>query len=611
MDRIEKEKKNIKTFNISRSNILINILKKNNFIEKTSGKVDFSYNFNHKNIESKINVISKVITNKFDNKKNLYLEMKKNGISKYHPRTIVNIKDFINNNEENNKTYYLKNIYLSGGKDIHLIRTKEDILKLNLSNYNNWILQEEVNDLYLIDNKKVTYRVYLVISDKKEFFLYKEGLGIINTKEFEKDSLDYDVKVNHKKSSYVKLSDNKNYNFIIKKIRDICYLSLYPFLYEKEINKNNFIILGIDFLVTNKLDLFLIEINAYPQLSILNNKINYQIKYEMLNNFLKLIVFPKIFKIDRKTDNWIICNPIYHTNNSQKQLEINLKKYLFLKELDYNSNLKKIICLRYYQKECNCYNEKIEDSYRYMNKKFLYIFGTKYKLSKLLKEFNLLSNYPKTYFSIKDLKNKKQNEDYFLKYVCNDAQTGIFTGTTKFLEDIIDSIKKNGYVVINGIKYNIPNNSKYIIQEPLENPLMINNNRVTFGCWFVLINKKYYIYKKTTEIALEDNKIKHRINLHYNRLRDENIKNYNIILKNIIDVSKIFLEKLILKMNEYNISKNEICLGRIDFMVNNEYKPYILEVNNCTIDLRGRESFKDYDYSNFLVKNILIQEIFK
>ena len=93
--------------------------------------------------------------------------------------------------------------------------------------------------------------------------------------------------------------------------------------------------------------------------------------------------------------------------------------------------------------------------------------------------------------------------------------------------------------------------------------------------WFVLTKDFYYIYDKTTELAVENNKNNNRIDLHYNVLKDKDIKDHGVILKNIISVGKEFLDKLLVKMKEYDIKSNEISLCRIDFIVDKNYKPFI------------------------------------
>ena len=129
--------------------------------------------------------------------------------------------------------------------------------------------------------------------------------------------------------------------------------------------------------------------------------------------------------------------------------------------------------------------------------------------------------------------------------------------------------------------------------------------------WFVLIKDFYYIYEKSTELAMENNKDSNSIYLNYDKIKDEDIKDHKIILKNILKVAKTFLDKLLKKMKQFDIKLNEVSLCRIDFMVDENYKPYILEINNVSIDLRGRESLKDFNYCKYLVDNILIDFLFK
>ena len=111
-------------------------------------------------------------------------------------------------------------------------------------------------------------------------------------------------------------------------------------------------------------------------------------------------------------------------------------------------------------------------------------------------------------------------------------------------------------------------------------------------------------------MAVEENHDPNRINLHYNRINDSDILDHDQILKNIIKVANIFLTKIVAEMPKYNIKSNEIALGRIDFMVTREKIPIILEVNNVSIDLRGRESLKDFNYCKYLTENILIKLLY-
>ena len=245
----------MKSFYLNRSNILKDILLNKNFKFEKNNKLDFSYDCEDKT-ESFIGVIPKNITNKLDNKKTLYIESIKYNTHIYQPNTIVDINNIDINDK---KIYYLKNIYSSGGNNIFLVKDKKNLNDYNLNNTEHWILQEEVNDLLLYNGKKVTYRIYVVITDNFEFYLYKEALGIVHSKKFDEKSLDKDIKIDHNNCNYIKLSDNKNYEKIIKKIKDICYLTLRPFFLNKNI-KNKYIILGIDFLlVFFPFDLFIIS----------------------------------------------------------------------------------------------------------------------------------------------------------------------------------------------------------------------------------------------------------------------------------------------------------------------------------------------------------------
>jgi hypothetical protein len=145
----------------------------------------------------------------------------------------------------------------------------------------------------------------------------------------------------------------------------------------------------------------------------------------------------------------------------------------------------------------------------------------------------------------------------------------------------------------------------YIIQEPIDNCLKYDTNkRIIFGLWFIISPESYYIYDKTTEIAVDETD-KHKIKMQYNLLNDADIKDHNIILRNILNVGDMFLKNMLsfFANNNANMNKNQFSLCRMDFLIEQDtYKPYILEVN-YNIDLNGRESYKDLLLCEFMVKD--------
>ena len=113
--------------------------------------------------------------------------------------------------------------------------------------------------------------------------------------------------------------------------------------------------MGIDFVIDQDKKPYLIEINSYPDLFWRDDKTNYSIKKQMLEDFLSFFVYPKLDitpKRDAKELNWTLCNPLYHTHDGQYQLMINLENNLFKNgdKIPYDQN-NKLLCLRYWQDE--------------------------------------------------------------------------------------------------------------------------------------------------------------------------------------------------------------------------------------------------------------------
>ena len=246
--------KNNLTFFINRSNILEKLLIDNGFSPEYNYNKNASFSFydilNNKQIESEYSVISRKITNNFDNKKIMYQNIIDSKYDYFLPKTFINIKKW--NNLDTEKVFFLKNIYSSGGKNIHLINNIDDLKKINIGNKNQWIIQEDINNIILYQKKKITFRIYVVVTDKKEFFLYKEGIGVIHGSNYQKNSKDYNTQINHLNKDFIRLSELEYYPKIINQIRDIIFLSLKPFFINVNLTKS-YHILGFDFLIQNKI----------------------------------------------------------------------------------------------------------------------------------------------------------------------------------------------------------------------------------------------------------------------------------------------------------------------------------------------------------------------
>ena len=320
------------------------------------------------------------------------------------------------------------------------------------------------------------------------------------------------------------------------------------------------------------------------------------------NNCLKLNSINNItFKPNKEL---LLCNPLYDIdpNSRKKVIKDTFEENHFKNINKFTVNkFSKIICIN--DISCKCRNKQFNKRYYPVGINILSFISDKLNFHKLLDGFGMLDYHPKTYINL--IPNIKTDKNFFLKIANRDAQRGIFIGKLDYLSKIAP--KSRFFPLINNINLN-----NFIIQESLNNCLEYEKGRrIVFGMWFYFTSEYYYIYDKTTEISV-DKTSDHRIDMTYNLVKDKDIKDHTLILKNMVDVCDNFLKRLLLffKFKNTKINKNQFSLCRMDFLVEKEtYKPYILEIN-FNIDLNGKESFKDKVFCDYIVKNKLMNFLY-
>ena len=197
----------------------------------------------------------------------------------YRPKFILKTHLFNKNNVDkldsivrSKKIWIIKPQNDYGRHGVKIVRNMDDIKEwINRNNkFDNWILQEYVDQPLLLDGKKFHFRIYCLINkngDKIKLYAYKKGF--IYTA-----GSNYNVnEINDK--SHLSGEDNKtrvivfdsNHELFPKiwnKIKNVLKMSVSP-LYDKIIcpnNKHCYKFLGFDILIDENYDLYLAEINA-------------------------------------------------------------------------------------------------------------------------------------------------------------------------------------------------------------------------------------------------------------------------------------------------------------------------------------------------------------
>ena len=214
---------------------------------------------------------------------NLIKELK---LYKYYPKTYDNLSEI--NIIPIDKLFFIKEIYSTGGKGVKCLSGK-DLLNYKINK--NEIIQEGLQNLKLIDNKKFVIRAYIIIFNNN-FYLSKHMFVIVHGKDYDSKSSAYDVQIKHEgyinKASAIKMYPlhETEYSSYIYKIRDA--LKNMKELFKPIINNSNnqFIIIGPDILITNKDEIKFIEFNTLPNLQhtkYINENVNEKMLFDLFN----------------------------------------------------------------------------------------------------------------------------------------------------------------------------------------------------------------------------------------------------------------------------------------------------------------------------------------
>ena len=242
-----------------------------------------------------IKLVPRKISNYISDKKMLGQLIDKYNLNNIFPKTHFDINSALKAYQKNKSMNlaYIKNRYGTGGKQVRCINSS-DIQSVHLSK--DEIIQEEVQNIFLINSRKITIRLYLIIFDKC-LLLSKYAWGMIHGEVYEKNNPNYDIQIKHEgyinKNSKIKMfpleestKANQWFNSSAKKIRESSVL------YEEirlNTNKDNYIILGIDGIPTQKNDVMFIEVNSYPNFYHVE-KINNKVNIPMISSVINLIM---------------------------------------------------------------------------------------------------------------------------------------------------------------------------------------------------------------------------------------------------------------------------------------------------------------------------------
>jgi len=245
-------------------------------------------------VETKIlRLLPRKVTNRYSDKRLLPRIISEKNLSWLAPKTFTTKDEALAYDDGNNGLFFAKSISGTGGQGMFCVRGWE-LAELVLPA--NYILQEGITDLKLIDSKKFTTRIYAVIWNGG-FFLYPEGFVVIHGAAYDPDSTDYSVQIDHRgyhdDSSAVSmdlLSNQPEHDGLLRSLAVSKPAMQELFSYAIACSdENTYVFLGMDLMLTANGDFQLIEVNTAPNF-IHNQLINQNLNVPFFKHGISLML---------------------------------------------------------------------------------------------------------------------------------------------------------------------------------------------------------------------------------------------------------------------------------------------------------------------------------
>ena len=237
-------------------------------------------------------------------------------LNKYIPETFILSDKELPKLDEKNIYILKKNIQRQEGtlitKDIEYINTKA-------ANDGYVVCQELLQNPFLVNERKINMRVYLLIIPNKNMYIYNNGFMYYTPQPFKKNTLDND---NNITTGYVDrqiyidnpLTHQDFYTFLgtdkSKLLKDniLEFFKSFKIIYDpilKKLNNNKqfrFNIFGIDIAPDESLNVKIMELNKAPDLSYKDDR-DANVKLNMVKDMMNLV---GIFETIGDSDNFIL-----------------------------------------------------------------------------------------------------------------------------------------------------------------------------------------------------------------------------------------------------------------------------------------------------------------
>lgn len=222
-------------------------------------------------------------------------------LSHLAPATFESVEDALTYGNPDTSVWFVKNPHSTGGNKMSCVGSA-DLASTNLPG--GYILQEGVRDPLLVDGKKCTARMYVLVW-AGSVYLYQNGFLVVHGVDYDPDSTDYSVQIEHSGYAdndspvtlmeFAKLDKCEGYLLKIEELVSGLEPILRPVVEATDLD--TYIPLGIDVMLQDDGGVQLIEINSIPNFTH-TAEINKAVNVPMFRSMLETLLGrqPKTFK---------------------------------------------------------------------------------------------------------------------------------------------------------------------------------------------------------------------------------------------------------------------------------------------------------------------------
>ncbi|MCV6590055.1 MAG: tubulin--tyrosine ligase family protein [Marinobacterium sp.] len=250
-----------------------------------------------------IQLIDRSVTNLAESKSWIARQVIARGLEALFPRSCFSVNDALAYQYQC-PLWFSKPVHLSGGRGIECVASG-DLADYSLPQHH--ILQQGIQNLALLDGRKFTGRIYILVWNQ-QLWLFDDGFILLHGVPFDPASTGYDVHVDHR--GYEK-DDSPVEMRLLSSLADFdqrwpvlqaAAAQLRPLFSEllDASASNRYVMLGIDFLLQENNELQFIEVNAIPNF-IHSSHINSQLNVPFFTQSLQLMLgleAPRLFTLD-------------------------------------------------------------------------------------------------------------------------------------------------------------------------------------------------------------------------------------------------------------------------------------------------------------------------